>query len=217
LNRHGDYGNNDLECYTPDDSIVSGGNLATVTKLESRTCGDSQHAASEWKYTSATVQSTFSYTYGTLEFRAKLPSGRGAWPAIWLLGANCQQSNISTADNVGTCSWPDPGSDEIDVTEILGNSVTQVNQQLHSAGHNDGCTATTSDVSIGFHVYQLVWRPGSLVWTIDGVQTCSLSSFVPAQPMFIIIGTAVGGVGGGTVDDSAFPQSMLLDYVKVTP
>jgi beta-glucanase (GH16 family) len=159
--------------------------------------------------------SSFNFTYGTVEYRAKMAGGQGPWPAIWLLGWNCQQSNVLSADNTGACNWPQPGSNEIDITEILGSTHTSVNQQVHSTNNNNGCTGVTSDTSQNFHVYQLVWTSSSLVWKIDGNTTCSLSSNIPSTPMFMIINTAVGG-SGGSISNSSLPQTMQVDYVKVT-
>jgi beta-glucanase (GH16 family) len=218
INRHGDYSSNSLECYTPGNVMFVDGKLVVTTKVESQTCGDAKHAAAAANYTSAMVQwKSMSFRYGTLEVRAKFPNGQGAWPAIWLLGADCQTSNVTTADNVGTCNWPAAGSDEIDFVEILNNNVTGINQQIHSAGNDDGCVASTSDVSGDFHVYTLGWQPGVLTWQIDGKETCKLTKHVPQRPMFLIINTAVGGVGGGTVSDSALPQQLSVDYVRLTP
>jgi beta-glucanase (GH16 family) len=216
MNRHGDYSNNELGCYLPANVTLSGGFLTIESLVQSQVCGDSTHAASSWNYTSGMIQwNSLHFTYGTIEYRAKMPGGSGPWPAIWLLGYNCQASNIISADNIAPCNWPVPGSDEIDMTEILGGTTT-VNQQIHTGSHNDGCGATTTDVSQNYHVYDLVWSPGSMVWKIDGKTTCTINqSYVPSTPMFLIINTAIGGAAGTPVN-STFPQSMSVDYVKVT-
>jgi Glycosyl hydrolases family 16/Carboxypeptidase regulatory-like domain len=216
LNRHGDYSNSELQCYLPANVTVSNSYLNILSQVQSQSCGDSDHAASTWNYTSGMVQwSTFNYTYGTLEFRAEMAGGQGTWPAIWLLGSNCQATNVSSADNSGACNWPQPGSDEIDVTEILNGNHTSVNQEIHTVSSNAGCTATTTDVSQNFHVYQLVWEAGSLIWKIDGTTTCTLTQNIPTTPMFLIINTAMGGAGG-SVNNSTLPQTLQVDYVKVT-
>src|SRR5262245_65878044 len=107
--------------------------------------------------------------------RAKEPAGQGPWPSIWLLGSNCQASNIIDANNVPPCHWPDPGSDEIDIAEFLGSDYTSVNQQLHRTGSGDpGCHPSLTDASQNWHVYSLVWEVGRLQWLIDGSVTCTV-------------------------------------------
>jgi beta-glucanase (GH16 family) len=216
MNRHGDYSNSELQCYSPSNVGLTGGNLVLTTQVQSLTCGDATHAATAWNYSSGMVQwSTLNFTYGTVEFRAKFAGGQGTWPAVWLLGANCQTSNVTTADNIGTCNWPNPGSDEIDIAEVLPSDHLHVNQQIHSGNNNSGCSAAVSDVSQNWHVYQLVWSAGSLVWLIDGVQTCQFTTGIPSTPMFVLVNTALGGAGG-LVSDSTLPQTTSVDYVKVT-
>jgi beta-glucanase (GH16 family) len=145
-----------------------------------------------------------------------MAGGRGPWPAVWLLGANCQQSNVQSADNVPPCAWPQPGSDEIDITEIKQGALTTVWQNVISG--NSGfqtCTPSTSDVSQQFHTYSLVWGPGSLTWKIDGIQTCRFSNNIPSTPMFLMINIAMGGHGGGAISDGTLPQQLMVDYIKV--
>jgi beta-glucanase (GH16 family) len=77
------------------------------------------------------------------------------------------------------------------------------------------CTPTTTDVSQNWHVYDLIWASGSLIWEIDGVQTCKFTSSIPSHAMFLMINTAMGGAGG-TVNNATLPQTLQVDYVKVT-
>ena len=217
MNRAGDYSNSEQECYNPSQVSVSNSNLVITSIGQTATCGDANHAPSQFPSMSGMVQwKTFNFTYGTVEFRAQMAGGQGTWPAVWLLGANCQPTNVSSADNSGACFWPQPGSDEIDITEILYSNHTSVNQQIHTVTNSDGCKATTADVSQNFHVYQLEWAPGSLIWRIDGTPTCQLTnSSIPSNPMFLMINTAMGGVGGA-INNTTLPQSTTVDYVKIT-
>ncbi len=207
----GDQSNNEQECYSPQNVTVTGGLLeeeAQVGSVPKQTCG----------YISGAVQWTsLSFTYGTVSVRAKLSAGKGTWPAIWLLGTNCQRPTWLQ----NNCAWPAPGSNEIDIAEILQSNLTKVNEQIHTenssgASESPGCTAATSNASQNWHTYTLIWAPGSLTWEIDGVQTCKTTSYVPSTPMFMIIDTAVGGVGGGSVQNSTLPQTTEVDYVRVT-
>jgi beta-glucanase (GH16 family) len=207
----GDQSNYEQECYSPQNVTVSGGVLqeeAEVASPSTNTCG----------YISGAVQWTsLSFTYGTVSVRAKLAGGQGTWPAIWLLGADCQTPTWLQ----NSCPWPAPGSDEIDIAEILSSVQNSVNEQIHTENpsgvfESPGCAASTSDVSQNWHVYTLIWAPGSLTWEIDGVQTCQVTSYVPTTPMFLIIDTAVGGAGAGTVQNSTLPQTTDINYVRVT-
>ncbi len=212
MNRQGDLTNREEQCYQPANVTSTGGNLQIVSQRQSITCN-----GNSYNYTSGMVQwSTFNFTYGTVEIRAKMPAGSGPWPALWLLGSNCQASNVSAVDSPGPCNWPQAGSDEIDMTEILFGNLTTVNQQIHSGSNNSRCGAGTTDVSRNWHIYTLVWQANSLVWKIDGVQTCSFTTGIPSTPMFLIINTAMGGGSGGTIVSSTLPQTMFIDYVKVT-
>lgn len=226
MNRFGDVGNGEVQCYVPPQDVVAGGYLTITTALQNVTC-DTNSKPSSYSSGMATW-SSFHFTYGTIEFRAKMTGGQGTWPAIWLLGAQCEPSNAFWSANQGTCNWPAPGSDEIDITEILQSNHSTVNQQIHTVAdangqpkYNDGCQPSTSfDTSADFHIYRLVWVAGSLNWYIDpatnAAPTCTVSaSYVPDTPMFLIVNTAVGG-SGGTVNNSTLPQTMQVDYVKVT-
>jgi beta-glucanase (GH16 family) len=209
VNRPGDTSNAEQQCYKPGNASVSGGNLVLLTQVDSSCAG--------YGYTSAMVQwKSFNFTYGYVEVRAKMAGGQGPWPAIWMLGANCQQTNITDPGNIPPCNWPFPGSDEIDITEILGSNHTSVNQQIHSTLGNPGCSAGVSDVSQNWHTYGLTWTAASVIWTIDGATTCTVGSAIPTHPMFLMLNTALGGVGGGSVNPASLPQSYFIDYVRVS-
>ncbi len=208
LDRPGDSSNSELGCYRPSNAAVGLGLLVLTSKVDSSCTG--------FRYTSAMVQwRSFNFLYGTLEIRAKEAGGQGTWPALWLLGANCQQTNV-TDPNI--CLWPQPGSDEIDITEILGSNHSNVNQGIFSSNGNTSCTANTTDVSQNWHTYGLTWSAGKLVWTIDGATTCTKTgASVPSNPMFLMMNTAIGGFGGGSVNDATLPQTHAIDYVRVLP
>jgi beta-glucanase (GH16 family) len=206
LNRPGDQSNSEAQCYRSGNVGESGGSL-TETVVSSGAC-------SGYSYTSGAVQMrSYNFRYGTVTVRAKLAGGQGPWPAIWLLGADCQASNVTDPGNVGTCNWPQPGSDEIDIAEVLGSNHGNVNEQVHSGGNNSGCSASAD--ATAWHVYTLVWRAGSLTWQVDGRTTCTLTSGVPSHPMFLILNLALGGVGGGSISNGTLPQTSAFDYVRV--
>ena len=211
MNRPGDASNNEAQCYQPANVAVANGGLSITAQAEPVVCNGATYG-----YTSGMAQWTnLSFLYGTVEIRAKLAGGTGPWPGFWLLGTNCQQQNI-TFDPSGPCNWPQPGSDEIDITEILKSDHTSVWQSIHSGSTNASCVAPTSDVSQNWHTYRLDWTPGKAVWLIDGVTTCTMTTSVPSTPMFLIVDVSVGGNGVGSIVNSTLPQTMTVDYVKVT-
>jgi hypothetical protein len=125
--------------------------------------------------------------------------------------ASCQSSDPTGTDD--NCN-----EQEIDIAEILHSDFTHVNQQIHvdKFSHNDGCNATTTDTSTNFHIYQLFWSAGSLVFKIDGTTTCTITQkYVPNASMYIKIDNFVGKFGG-QVNDRSLPWVTLVDYLKVT-
>jgi beta-glucanase (GH16 family) len=208
MNRPGDASNAEIGCYKPSNVTQSAGSLVIRTAADTSCSG--------FNYTSGMIQTkSFAFTYGTVEFRAKFAGGAGPWPAVWMLGANCQVSNVTSANNTPPCNWPQPGSDEIDIAEIVAGNKGNVNEFVFMGNGTGGCSTTTTDTSLNWHTYQLIWAPGHLTWKIDGATTCTETAHVPSTPMFLIINTAVGGAGGGAVNPSTLPQFSNIDYLTV--
>jgi beta-glucanase (GH16 family) len=206
--------NSNLQCFNPSNVSVSEGYLLITTKSEAASCTSIDLPYATYSYTSGFVSMrTFNFLFGTVEFRAKFGGGSrsGAWPAVWMADASCQASDPTGTDD--RCN-----GQEIDIAEILNSDFTHVNQQIHvnDFTHNDGCTASTTDTSQNFHVYQLIWSAGSLVFKIDGATTCTINrSYVPNAPMYVKISNFVGSFGG-PVNNDRLPWSILVDYLKVT-
>lgn len=197
------WGNHELEYYTnrPENVVVKGGMLH-ITALKENFKGS--------KYTSARIltKGKFSFQYGRVEVRAKLPTGVGTWPAIWMLGSNI--------DSVG---WPACG--EIDIMEHLGRDLNKIYGTLHYpehyGGHANGKTIMISDAN-KFHIYGLEWSPKEIKISVDGkvFQTVKNSQGIPFnQNFFIIINMAMGGDFGGPVDPKVTKATMEVDYVRV--
>ena len=146
----------------------------------------------------------FSFTYGYVEVRAKLPSGKGLWPAIWLLPSSHE-------------SLP-----EIDMAELLGDTPELLRLHYHykSSGKSEsaGKTVTQSDLSLDWHVYGMDWEKGAIVWYLDDVEQWRYTdqATISGEPMYLLLNLAVGGDWPGPPDDStSFPAAMLVDYVRV--
>ena len=200
----GGWGNNELQYYTNrlENAAVSNGTLKIVLKAES---------FSGSNYTSARIltRGKFSFQYGKVEVRAKLPAGGGTWPAIWSLG-----------NNFGTVGWPACG--EIDIMEHVGNQLNKIFGTLHHPGHSggnaDGGFTVISNATTEFHKYGMEWSPTSIKFSVDDVvyYTFANNSSLPFnQPFFLIMNIAMGGNFGGTVDPAFVSGTMEVDYIRV--
>lgn len=198
------WGNNELEYYTnrPENVIVSGGTLKIMAKKETY---------NGKPYTSARLlsQNKFDFKYGKVEVRAKLPTGVGTWPAIWMLGSN-----------IGSVGWPACG--EIDIMEHRGSEQNKIFGTFHYPGHSggnaDGNTKTIPGVSTDFHVYSVDWSATSIKIYADGqlVHTLANSGSVPFNhDFFLILNVAIGGSFAGPVDPALTGATMEVDYVRV--
>ncbi len=212
------FGNNELEYYTNRSSNVhvDNGNLVITAIAEQYTGPDGVSRS----YTSARLNTAvkFAQKYGRFEARIKLPSGQGLWPAFWLLG-----------DNYETAGWPQCG--EIDIMENVGSNMSAVLGTLHGPGYSGsgGLTATytlpgSQKFSDDFHVMAVEWEPNVVRFYVDGTlyktrtpaDLPSGAQWVFDHPFHIILNLAVGGNLPGAPDASTqFPQSMLVDYVRV--
>ncbi|WP_261376360.1 glycoside hydrolase family 16 protein [Gillisia sp. Hel_I_86] len=204
----GGWGNNEAEYYTTrtDNVIVENGFLKIIAKKE-----DYEGA----NYTSARLktQGKFDFKYGKVEVRAKLPSGGGTWPAIWMLGSN-----------ITTVGWPACG--EIDIMEHVGNNVGRVSSAIHtpsSFGNTQNVGATNvSSVTSEFHVYGVEWTAQKIAFSIDGNVFYTYSPSVKNaqtwpfdKEQFIILNVAMGGNLGGDIDPEFTEGIMEIDYVRV--
>lgn len=198
------WGNSEKQNYTNAASnvIVQGGNLKITAKKE---------ASGGFDYSSARLKSEgkYAFTYGKVEVRAKLPTGGGTWPAIWMLGAN-----------YATNFWPACG--EIDIMEHVGNSQNLIHGTLHYPGHSGGNGNTGSktipNVSTEFHVYKTIWSPAAVKIYVDDelIHSVANDASLPFnKDFFLILNVAMGGNFGGNIDPAFSQSSMEIDYVRV--
>jgi len=187
--------NHELEYYAPTQVAVQNGTLRITSQ---------RRLYKGHPYTSGAIETKgkFFFLYGRAEVCARLPYGRGVWPAFWLLPEDR--------------SWPP----EIDVMEALGQepSVVHMTNYWGSAGDhplNSG-TYAGADFSRGWHTYRVDWDPGIIRWYVDGVQRFASTDGVPDRPMYLILNTAVGGDFPGSPDATTpFPQRYEIRYVRV--
>ncbi len=214
----GSWFNGEVQHYTnrTDNSNVNGGFLNIIAKKEVFT--DQGHTK---EYTSARLNSKFAFTYGRVEVRAKLPTGVGTWPAIWLLGRNINEAGAYwETQGYGAVGWPACG--EIDIMEHWGSNQNYVSSAIHTPS-SYGATInhggqTISTASSAFHVYALEWTEEKMEFSVDDVvhytynpATKNSDTWPFDTDQYIILNIAIEpGI------DPAFTQSaMEIDYIRV--
>ncbi|ULC58446.1 glycoside hydrolase family 16 protein [Flaviramulus sp. BrNp1-15] len=206
------WGNNELQYYTDraENVTVQNGVLIITARQED---------FNESSYTSARLitKGKFEQTYGRFEARIRLPYGQGIWPAFWLLGD----------DSNGTQVWPQIG--EIDIMEYVGNEPSRIFGTVHGPGYSGGESISkfydlgNSRFDTGFHIFGIEWGPDYINYYVDDVLYNQITpEDVPGEwvfnrgPFYIILNIAVGGALPGSPNaETVFPQTMLVDYVRV--
>lgn len=198
------WGNNESQNYTDrrDNSYVTNGTLKIVAKKEA-------YAGSQYTSARLLTKGKFSFKYGKVEVRAKLPVGVGTWPAIWMLG-----------DNINTVSWPACG--EIDIMEHVGKDLNKIISAFHYPVYYGGnakvATTMVPTATTEFHVYKLEWTPTAMQIFVDDklFHTLQNSPSIPYnQNFFMILNIAMGGNLGGPIDASFTSTTFEIDYVRV--
>lgn len=214
----GSWYNGEIQHYTnrTENSVVENGFLKVIAKKESFT---DQNVTKQ--YTSARLNSKFAFKYGRVEFRAKLPTGVGTWPAVWMLGKNIDENGVYW-DNMGygKTAWPACG--EIDIMEHWGNNQNFVQSAIHTPS-SFGNTVnlggqTIPTASTAFHHYTLEWTPTKLVFSVDSnihytyepaLKNANTWPFDAEQYLLINIAIQPG-------ISTSFTQSALeMDYIRV--
>ncbi|RVU25969.1 glycoside hydrolase family 16 protein [Sandaracinomonas limnophila] len=211
------WGNHELQNYTKDrkeNVRIENGHLIIEARKED---------FNKNRFTSGRIvtKGKFDFTYGRVEVRAKLPAGRGTWPAIWMLASGI---------NYGKNYWPDQG--EIDIMEHVGYDPSVVHGTVHTKAFNHvigtqkGNTITITDFDKAFHVYRMDWTPETIRMFVDDKMYFEFPNTHKSweewpfdKPEHLILNLAVGGDWGGSkgVDESIFPVRMEVDYVRVLP
>ena len=223
--------NRELQYYTSarkENARVENGHLVIEARKEIWPNPDYRDDASSrrWQrsrkaadYTSASLitKDKASWTYGRIEVKAKLPAGKGVWPAIWMLGTNIRE--------VG---WPKCG--EIDIMEYVGYDPNTVCANVHMAKYNHtkgtgkGSKIKADKPYASYHTYAVEWTPERMDFFFDEHKYFTFKNehggvdvWPFDQPHYLILNLAIGGSWGGQkgIDESIFPQKFLIDYVRV--
>jgi beta-glucanase (GH16 family) len=232
------WGNRELESYTdrPENARIENGNLVIIARKENFEGAD--HIAKEYTSARLKTQGLFAQAYGRFEARIKIPSGQGIWPAFWLLGQNISSAGwprcgeIDIMENIGK----EPGIVHGSLHGPRSNgTATDLTTSVNLVGNKD--------FSADFHVYAVEWEPSTMRFYVDtslyGTFTPSsipelhgsdpgaasvpgdspadrAGAWVFDHPFFLVLNVAVGGDWPGPPDASVhFPQTMLVDYVRV--
>ncbi|MFM2266349.1 MAG: hypothetical protein RLZ77_1769 [Bacteroidota bacterium] len=172
------------------------------------------------QYTSARLNSKFAFKYGKVEVRAKLASGAGTWPAIWMLGKNIIEPGAFWSSTFGTTSWPACG--EIDIMEHWGNNQNYVQSAMHTPS-SFGSTVnfggqTVANASTQFHTYVMEWSANSIIFSVDNVvhyvynpAVKNASTWPFNSEQYLLLNIAIEP----SIPDSFVQTTMEIDYVRV--
>jgi hypothetical protein len=235
LHRPGDGSNSEQENYQPGNVNVVGGQLVMTEQQGTNVAtgqyfqndapsgnfiscaggGSNSYTCTSQYSSGAVIWSSFNTQYGDIQVSMKMAQG---WPAIWMLGSNCQTTFVTTPDNGGTCNWNAVGSGEIDIAEGYNMSpgAGSVHGNIYESGvSNPACVFSgISDPTQNYHVYELNWTSRGMTWYVDGAAQCSSNANVPDH-MFLIINQAIGGIEGGNPTGYSYPNSGSVEWVKV--
>ena len=206
----GGWGNGEAEYYTsrPENARLENGLLVIEARQE-------KYEGSYYTSARLKTQGLQTFRFGRIEARLKVPSGKGYWPAFWMLGSSFNGSN-----------WPDCG--EIDIMEYIGKEPDLIFGTLHGPGYS-GATGISQwnrqkyNIADDFHTYAIEWSTNQIQWFYDGQLYHTVSpadigdrKWVFDQPFFIILNLAVGGQLPGPIGlDTVFPAQLYVDYVRV--
>jgi beta-glucanase (GH16 family) len=202
------WGNNELQYYTDGlNASVNSGVLTITAKKE-------PFAGKAYTSTRMVTKNKADWLYGRFEIKAKLPKGRGTWPAIWML---------PTESVYGV--WPNSG--EIDIMEHVGYDLNNVHFTLHAnafyGANGKGGAKIIATATDDFHIYRLDWTPYGIRGYFDNEKVfeyinpnSGYASWPYDKKFHMLLNIAVGGNWGGAqgVDDSIFPATMQIDYVR---
>jgi beta-glucanase (GH16 family) len=157
------------------------------------------------------------FLYGRIEARAKVPTGRGTWPAIWTLGTNIRE--------VG---WPKCG--ELDILEHVGFDPNTIHANVHvdafnhTKGNGRGNRITVQDPHKDFHLFAVEWAPDRIDFFFNDTKYLTYrkqagwgeAEWPFDKPQYLILNLAIGGAWGGQqgIDETLFPHRFEIDYVR---
>lgn len=213
----GNWYNGEVQHYTDkqDNAFVKDGILSIVAKKETYT-----NQGVTKNYTSARLNSKIAFTYGKVEVKAKLPTGVGTWPAIWMLGKNINEDGGYWDNQFGTTNWPACG--EIDIMEHWGTNQNFVQSAMHTPSSYGGTVnhggQNIPTASTAFHIYSLEWTPEKMVFAVDGnvhytynPGTKDANTWPFDKEQYLLLNIAIEPGIAASFTESA----MEIDYVRI--
>jgi len=212
---------NELQYYVPDEVYVENGVLRIRSRIR-------KYGSKEYTSGRLDTKGKFAPVYGRFEIRAKLPRGKGLWPAHWLYPQDrdwkMEKMMQDAVANGKERLIPEerPWYTEIDIMEFLGHEPNILYGTIHycsfdgTSRSSSGTWKSTIDYTKDFHIYSLEWEPDSIRWFIDGHRIHATTNGIPHKPHYLIINTAIGGSWPGNPDSTTtFPQFHDIDYVRI--
>jgi len=211
------WGNNELQVYTGANAFVNeSGQLEIEAKrITDQRAGDAYYGPVQWTSARLVTKNKLYFQYGRIAIRAKVPPGKGLWPAFWMLG-----------EQMDSQGWPLAG--EIDIMEWVGKAPLEALGTLHGPGYfgDQGCggkAVSEIPLSDDWHEFSICWKPGEISWQLDGntyftakPENVSPNQWVYDQPFSLLLNLAVGGNLGGPLDpDLPDSNKLLVDYIRV--
>ncbi len=156
-----------------------------------------------YPYTSGAVSSLgkYSFQYGRVDIRAKLPTTEGLWPAVWLLPTTGNTSESAAY--------------EIDLIEAWGSQPTTAHFFFHWQSSQIACEADGPNFTTSFHTFTFIWSKTVIEWLVDGKVDCVATSHIPQTPMYLILSAAINGSLERTNASTVLPQSFDIDYIRI--
>lgn len=205
--------NEELQYYAvgrPETTWISDGVL-TITARKERLTTASDYGGQDYSSARLITRGKAEWTYAHFEMRAKLPCGKGTWPAFWTLGPS-------------TIPWPDTG--EIDIMEHVGAQPGVIASTIHTKASEGtwgiGGRMRVPHACERFHTYHATWTEDKIVTGVDGVNFFTYpntndddGSWPFDKPRYLLVNLAIGGEAAGEVDDTIFPVTYVIDFVRV--
>jgi beta-glucanase (GH16 family) len=212
--------NSELQHYTNSatNSFRKNGILNIIAKRENFT-----DQGQTKQFTSARLNSKFAFKYGRVEVRAKLPTGAGTWPAIWMLGKNIIEPGAYWTNNYGTINWPACG--EIDIMEHWGSNQNVISSAVHhpvngnlSVGEYITNAQNKPNVSNEFNIYAVEWDEQSITFSVNGIDHLTYNPIIKDQytwpfdaEQYLLLNIAIEP----RVSSNFVQSTMEIDYVRV--